>query len=157
MRSIPYGTSVWTRLLPILLVVVAAAACGDSDDSPTSPSAGSATLVIENFTATSTAGPGGTSNYRASLRLRETGGAAATISGVTLTMTQTSGVAVSQDVPPAQAFPATTVAANGTLDSNMLAVNAVPVAASQLAVRVTFTGVNGATGTVQATANVTAG
>ncbi len=168
MRYIPAASSVsagfqaraWglSRLFAAALIVVAAAACGDSDDGPASPSpppSGSATLVIENFTATSTAGPGGTFNYRASLRVRETGGAAATITGVTLTMTQTSGVSVSQDVAASQAFPSATVTANGTLDSVTLAVDTVPIAASQLGVRITYTSPSGATSTVSASANVT--
>ena len=114
-------------------------------------------LVIENFTATSTPGPGGTFNYRASLRVRETGGAGTTITGVTLTVTQTSGVSLSQDVAPAQAFPATGVTANGALDSNTLTFNNVPIAASQLTARITYSGTGGAAATVQATTNVTAG
>ena len=168
MRYIPAASSIsaagltrrsgLARLLAAALIVVAAAACGDSDDGPASPSpTGSATLVIENFTATSSAGPGGTFNYRASLRVRETGGATATITGVTLTMTQTSGVSASQDVTTGQAFPSPTVNANGTLDSTTLTVNTVPIAASTLAVRITYTSPNGATSTVSATANVVAG
>lgn len=160
MRSIRQDLR-WARLLALTLVVsTAAPACGGDDDSPAAPSpppAGPAMLVIENFTATSTAGPGGTFNYRASLRLRETGGASVTITGVTVTMTQTSGVSVSQDVPPAQAFSTTSIAASGTLDSNPLTVNSVPIAASQLAVRITYAGVSGGTASVQATTNVTAG
>jgi hypothetical protein len=149
------------RLLPLLLAASIVAACGD-DDPPASPSpppgtSGSAALSIENFTATSTPGAGGTFNYRASLRLRETGGGAATLTGLSLTLTQTSGVTVTREVTAAEAFPATTVAANGTLDSNTLSVSGAPIQASQLAVRITFTGTGGTTGTVQATANVTGG
>lgn len=114
-------------------------------------------VVIENFTATSSAAGGGTFNYRASLRLRETGGAAATITGVSVTLTQTSGVTVTQDVAPADAFPATTVAANGTLTSNTLSVSGVPIQASQVAVRITYTTATGTTTTVQASTTVTAG
>ena len=151
-----------TRLLPLILATLIVGACGDSDDPPASPSpppgaSGSAALSIENFTATSTSGAGGTFNYRTSLRLRETGGGAATITGVSLTLTQTSGVTVTRDVTPAEAFPAATVAANGTLDSNTLSVTGAPIQATQLAVRITFTGTTGTTGTVQATANVTGG
>jgi hypothetical protein len=143
--------------LVFLLAGALALSCGSDD--PTSPSpppgGGSATVTIENFSATSTAGGGGTFNYRASLRLHETGGAGATITGVTLTMTQSSGVSVSQDVPPGQAFPSTTLAANGTLDSNTLTVTGAPIQATQLAVRVTFTAANGSSSSVQATTNVT--
>lgn len=112
-------------------------------------------MAIENFTATSTAGGGGTFNYRASLRLRETGGAGATITGVTLTMTQSSGVSVSRDVAPGEAFPVTTLAANGTLDSNTFTVTGAPIQATQLAVRITFTTASGTSSSVQATTNVT--
>ena len=163
MRTHSSRSTIHTRLLVALLAGCLAAACGgDDDDSPTAPTpppgtAGSTVLVIENFTATSTAGVAGTFNYRASLRLRETGGGAATITGVTLTLTQTSGVTVSQDVSPAEAFPGTVVAANGTLMSNTLSVNNAPLQASQVAVRIAFTGTGGASSTVQATATVTAG
>ena len=151
------------RLLALLLTA-ALVGCGSDDDeddgSPTgpspSPAPGSATLVIENFTATSTAGPAGTFNYRASLRLRETGGGSATLTGLTLTMTQASGVSVSRDVAPAEAFPSTTISANGTLDSNTLSVGGAPIQATHLAVRITYSGAGG-TSTVQATANVAAG
>lgn len=151
------------QLLPMLLCLTLAGCGGDDDGngppagpSP-SPPPGTATLVIETFTATSTPGPGGTFNYRASLRLRETGGAAATLTGLTLTMTQASGLTVSRDVAPADAFNATTVAANGTLDSNMLSVTGAPILATQLAAQITYTGPGAANATVQQTTNVTAG
>ena len=149
------------QLLVVLLVCALTVACGgdDDDDSPTSPSPapGSTTLVIEDFTATSTAGAGGTFSYRASLRLRETGGATATVTGVSVTLTQASGVTVTQDVPPANAFPATTVAANATLTSNTLNVSNVPLQASQVAVRITYTTAAGTTSTVQASTGILVG
>jgi hypothetical protein len=164
MRTRSFRSSIYARLIVGLLAGFLVTACGgdDDDESPTSPTpptgtAGSTVLVIENFTATSTAGTGGTFTYRASLRLRETGGGAATITGVTLTLTQPSGVTVSQDVSPADAFPGTTVAANGTLTSNTLSVSNAPLQASQVAVRITFTGTVGASSTVQSTATVTPG
>jgi hypothetical protein len=146
-------------LLLSALVVGCGGDDGDDDGSPAgpSPAPGSATLVIDNLAATSTPGAGGTFNYRASLRLRETGGASATLTGLTLTMTQASGVSVSRDVAPADAFPTTTVAANATLDSNTLSVTGAPIQATQLAVRITYAGTAGATSTVQATTTVTAG
>lgn len=140
-----------------VLLAVSLVACGD--DAPPagpSPAPGTATLVIENFTASSTPGSAGF-NYRASLRLRETGGAAATITGLTLTVTQTSGVTISQDVAPTQAFPETTVAANGTLDSNTLSVTGAPIQATQLVVRITYTGASGGSRTVEEMTTVTAG
>ena len=150
------------RLLVLLVLSLIVAACGDSADPPASPSpapgiAGSAALGIENFTATSTPGAGGTFNYRASLRVRETGGGAATITVLSLTLTQASGLTVTRDVAAEEAFPATTIAANGTLDSNTLSVSGAPIQATQLAVRITFTNATGTSGTVQATANITSG
>jgi len=150
------------QLIAVVLAVTLVA-CGRDDDSPTpapspTPGGGVATaIVIENFTATSTAGAGGTFNYRASLRLRETGGAGATLTGLTLTMTQASGVSVSRDVAPAEAFPTTTLAAHGTLDSNTLTVTGAPIQATQLAVRITYTAASGAASVVQSTVNVAAG
>jgi hypothetical protein len=150
------------RLLCFVVAASVLTGCSDSDDAPASPSptpgtAGSAAVTIENFSATSTAAGGGTFNYRALLRLRETGGASATITGVSLTLTQTSGVTVTRDVPPGDAFSSVTLAANGTLDSNTLSVTGAPIQASQLAVRITFTGANGGTGTVQAGTTITGG
>ena len=150
------------QLLCLVVAGVVFAGCGDSDEAPAAPSpapgtAGSTAVVIENFSATSTPGSGGTFNYRASLRLRETGGASATITSVSLTLTQSSGVTVSRDVPPADAFPSVTLAANGTLDSNTLSVGGAPIQATQLAVRITYTGANGGTGAVQAGTTVTSG
>jgi hypothetical protein len=150
--------------LVVLLLALAIVGCGDGDDDPpTAPSpapgggAATAVVVVENFTATATSGPAGTFNYRASLRLRETGGASAMVTGLTLTMTQASGVTVARDVAPAEAFSTTTVAANGTLDSNILTVSGAPIQATQLAVRITYTSATGAGSSVQATTNVTPG
>jgi hypothetical protein len=159
MQRCHYRSSL-SRLSCLVVTGLLLAACGDSDDPPASPSPvpgtpGSAVVIIENFTATSTGGSGGTFNYRASLRLRETGGASATITGVSLTLTQSTGVTVSRDVPPADAFPSVTLAAGGTLDSNTLSVGGAPIQASQLSVRITFTGANGGTGTVQAGTTIT--
>ena len=156
----PFYRSARYQLLALIVSGFAIAACGD-DDPPASPSpapgSGSTAISIENFTATSTSAGSGTFNYRASLRLRETGGTSATITGVSLTLTQTSGVTVTRDVAPAEAFPTTTIAANGTLESNTLSVNGVPIQASQLAVRITFSGAGGTTGTVQSGIVVTGG
>ena len=109
--------------------------------------------MIENFRATVTQGAGSVT-YRASLTLRETGGVAATVTGVMLTLTQTSGGTASSEVAPAEAFETTTVPANGTLASRTLSITTPPVQASQLTARITFTDANGRTGTVQATTNV---
>lgn len=149
------------RLLGLLLAATLVACGGDDDGSPGSPSPsptpGATAVVIENFTATSTTGPAGTFNYRASLRLRETGGASATLTGLTLTMTQASGVSVSRDVPPAEAFATTTLAANGILESNTLTVTGAPIQATQLAVRISYSAAAGASATVQASTTVVAG
>jgi hypothetical protein len=140
----------------VLLAGLIVIACGDDDRTSPTPVSGAA-LVIENFTATSMPGPAGTFNFRASLRLRETAGIAATLTGVSLTLTQPSGVTPTREVAPAEAFPAAVVAANGTLDSNTLSVTNAPVQDSQLSVRITFRSSNGATRTVQATTIVTSG
>jgi hypothetical protein len=156
-RSFRSGRS----LVPGLLLAATLVTCGGDDDSPASPSPspapGATAVAIENFTATSTPGPAGTFNYRAALRLRETGGAGAMLTGVMLTMTQASGVSVSRDVPPAEAFPTTTLAANGTVDSNTLTVTGAPIQATQLAVRITYSTAAGASAAVQATTAVVAG
>lgn len=151
------------QLLPLVLCLTLAGCGGDDEDNgppagPSPPPApGTATLVIENVTATSTPGPDGTFNYRASLRLRETGGATATLTGLTLTMTQASGLTVSRDVAPADAFPAATVPANGTLDSNTLSVTGAPILATQLEVRITYTGPGASGASVQQTTAVAPG
>ena len=110
---------------------------------------------IENFVVTATPGLGGTFNYRASLRLRESGGGVAAITGVRLTMTTSAGINVSQDVSPTEAFSTTTLVANSTLESNTLTITGAPVQATQLAVRITYTAANGTSSSVQATTTVT--
>ena len=165
MRTSISGSRVRARLFTLALAAALAVACGDDDPSPTAPSptetpspapapAGQAALAIENFVATVTPGTG-TVTYRASLTLRETGGVAATVTGVTLTLTQTTGGTASSEVPPTDAFTSTAIAANGTLASRSLSITTPPVQASQLTARITFTDANGRTGAVEATTNVT--
>ena len=131
--------------------------CGGGNDrpasssSPTSPTpAGrAAVIVIENFAATASPPSGGVVTYTVSLTLRETAGVAATLSGVTLTLTTTTGGTISRDYAAADAFGTNRIAASGTLPSNTFTLSGPPVNASALAARVPFTDDNGNAGAAQ--------
>jgi hypothetical protein len=134
------------------------AACGGDDDdrqgSPTSPTptGRAAVIAIENFVATASApSAAGVVTYTVSLTLRETAGVAATLSGITLTLTTTSGATLSRDHSATEAFGTNQIAANGTLPSMNVSFTGPPVMASSLSARITFTDDNGNTGTAQAT------
>ena len=97
------------KFVLLVAMLAASAACGGGDDdgpsSPTAPTpAGrAAVIVIENFVATASPPAGGVVTYTVSLTLRETAGVAATLSGVTLTLTTTGGT-ISRDYSATDAF-----------------------------------------------------
>lgn len=132
-----------------------AAACGGDDDdrpsSPTSPTGRAAVIVVENFVATASPPSGGQVTYTVSLILRETAGVAATLSGVTLTLTTTLGSTISRDYSATDAFGTNRIAANGTLASRTFTLTGPPLMASSLAARVPFTDDNGNAGAAQGT------
>jgi hypothetical protein len=148
-----------TRLMKLLLLagmLTFSVACGGGDDddrssSPTSPTptGRAAVIVIENFVATASPPAGGVVTYTVSLRLRETAGVAATLTGVTLTLTTTTGGTISRDYAPTDAFGTNRIAANGSLTSSTFTLAGPPVMASSLAARVAFTDDNGNAGTAQ--------
>jgi hypothetical protein len=162
-------TSSRRRLLALAAACLFSVACGDLFDSlnpsptpsptPTpspAPTPGAANVRIENFTATYTPAPNGTYTYRVAFTLRESGGTGATLSTVTMTLTQSTGATAATDYTAQETFGTTRLAANGTLPSNPVAFTGPPVAASQLAVRVVFTDDTGRAGAAQATTAVTA-
>lgn len=151
------------KLVLAVALLATPAACGDDDDdrqgSPTSPSPSgrAASIAIESFVATATPTSSGTITYTVSLTLRETAGVAATLSGVTLTVTTTSGATLSRDYSAAEAFGTNRIAANGTVPSMNVSFSGPPVSASSLAARVSFTDDNGNSGSAQASTLVRSG
>jgi hypothetical protein len=144
------------KLLLLATVLMVSVACGGGNDdegpsSPTSPTptGRAAVIVIENFAATASPPSGGVVTYTVSLTLRETAGVAATLSGVTLTLTTTTGGTISRDYSATDAFGTNRIAANGTLPSNTFTLAGPPVNASSLAARVPFTDDNGNAGAAQ--------
>jgi hypothetical protein len=137
----------WLSTLIVAATAVACSSCG----SPTAPSSG-ATVSIENFTATyffgHPANPG-TFVYDGSMRVREVGGVAATITGLTLTVIETQQ---SRNYSPTDMLGTSMLPANGVLPSSVFILSGVTVPAGQLTVRVTYVGADGRTGTAQATA-----
>lgn len=145
--------SSYARTIAAAALLCTFPACGNDDESrsPSSPTpvGRAAAITIENFTATATPG-GNVITYAISLTLRESAGVGATISGVTLTLTQTSGATAARDFSAVEAFGTTRIAASGTLPSSVTFTGP-PVMASQLAARVTFTDDNGNSGSAQST------
>ena len=145
------------QLITVAACCLAVVACGQTDQSPVAPTpSGAASIAVEHFTATYTPAANGTLTYRVAFTLRESGGTGATLSTVTLTLTQTTGATAATDYTATEAFGTTRIAANGTVPSNPVTFTGPPVAASQLAVRVAFTDDTGRTGAAQATVPVTA-
>ena len=146
-----------THSLVIAVLTCALLGCGGGYDRPASPSSPTsptpagraAVIVIENFVATASPPSGGVITYTVSLTLRETAGVAATLSGVTLTLTTTTGGTISRDYSAADAFSTNRIAANGTLPSNRFTLSGPAVNASSLAARVPFTDDNGNAGAAQ--------
>lgn len=140
-------------IIALVLACCVSTAC-DDPKSPTAPSAGGRSAVsLAPFDASVTFGPTGAITYRVVLTLRETAGVSATISSVTITLVEHSGVRSTTLVPPADAFQTTTVAGNGTLTSNAISVYGPPLfdltaccpryTVGQIVARVTFTDANG--------------
>ncbi len=145
------------RALLIAVLTGTLLGCGGGDDRPASPSSPTsptptgraAVIVIENFAATASPPSGGVITYAVSLTLRETAGVAATLSGVTLTLTTTTGGTISRDYAATDAFGTNRIAASATLPSNTVTLSGPPVNASSLAARIPFTDDNGNAGAAQ--------
>ncbi len=145
-----------TRVIVITALAATCVACGnDAGDRPAPPagptptSRAAAVIVVENFLATEAPAIVGQVTYTVSLTLRETAGIAATLSGVTLTLTTTSGSTLSRDYSPAEAFGTNRITANGTLQSGSFSLTGPPLMPQSLAARVTFTDDNGNAGAAQ--------
>lgn len=145
-----------TRTLIVAALLCVAPGCDDRDDGneTPAPSGTTASIRVENFTATATPASGAIS-YRIAFTLRETAGTGATLSDVTLTA-QTSAGSIARTFTAVQSFGTNRITANGTLAASVT-FEGPPVAASQLSVRIPFTDDSGNSGTVQGTTNVTTG
>jgi len=132
----------------------------DKPKSPTAPSADSGAAVsLAPFNATVTFAATGAVTYRVALTLRETAGINATISSVTITLVEHSGIRSTTLVPPTDAFPMTAIEGNGTLTSNSINVYGPPLfdltgccpryTVGQVVARVTFVDRNGNNGVAE--------
>jgi hypothetical protein len=140
-----------------VLIFVFLAAC-DERSSSTGPTTGHAAIAFENVTATATK-PGaidGPFTYRVSMTVRENGGAGATVSQVTTTLSETSGARTETQVSAVEAFGTTHIPAHGTLTSSGITVTGPLATATDITVRVAFVDDRGNTGSAQTTAGVKA-
>src|SRR4249920_458529 len=97
-----------------LALAMAAGACQkDTPATPTPPAPLHAAIVVSSISVTGERAAAGGYTYRAVLHLRETGGAAATISAVDLTFVNDSGTVVSARFDQAIPTAANTCPANG--------------------------------------------
>jgi len=113
--ALPCGFVASVLLLPL-------AGCGGSD-SPVAPDHTTAALAVEQFTVQLTApdADDGAFVVEAGVTLRETAGVGATLSVVTLTLTDTAGVPTSIELEAAEAFGANRIAPGGTLTAGRIA------------------------------------
>ena len=141
-------------LLAVLLFVLAAAC--DERKSPTSPNAGQFAITLENVAAIATkrVAVEGPFTYQVSLALSETGGAGATISQVTATLSEMSGARTETQVSATEAFGTTRIPANGTLAATGISVTGLLQTANEITVRVTFTDDKGNVGSAQTSTGV---
>lgn len=108
---------------------------------------------MENITATTSKRVASLSvpfTYQVSLALRETGGGGATISQVTVTLSDSSGARTESQFSAAEVFGTTRIKANGTLMSTGITVDAPLASGSDITARVTFVDDRGNTGSAQA-------
>lgn len=145
------------------IVVMVTGCGGGGGSSPTAPSTStprpSAAIAVGAFTAVAgTATSTGTVPHQVSFELRETGGVGATISAVSFTLTFANGSTGSAQPAVTEALVASRINANGTLRSNALTLNspAGSGAASQVAVRISFTDDSNQAGSSTGSASVTA-
>ncbi len=138
-------------MVTITALFGALAGC-DGNESPTMRHLGPATISIESSTTTAAAPPccaRGAFTYRVWLTLRETAGVGATLSGVTVTVTETSGASVTSRISATDAFGTIRVPPEGTLVSNNISSSGPVSTVSEITVRVMFTDDNGNAGSVQ--------
>lgn len=145
-------------VLIVMAAAIAGADCSGKNKLPTAPDIGAAAINLEPGTAMATKSVAieGPFTYNVSLRVRETGGVAATISQVTVTVTNVSGATVETPIPPADAFGTTRIQAHGTLTSTGIVVMGPLAMASELNVRVWFLDDHGNTGSAHASTAVRA-
>ena len=157
MLSRPFGT-----LAGFALATMLVGACSEKSTPPTTPTPPAplhAAIVVSSISVTGERAAAGGYTYRAVLHLRETGGAAATISAVDLTFVNDSGTVVSARFD--QAIPATanTCPANGTADTREFVTtdaNAAHAAAQSVRATVTYTDAAATAGTATGSANIPA-
>jgi hypothetical protein len=145
--------------LALALILVGACSEKSTPPTPTPPAPLHAAIVVSSISVTGERAAAGGYTYRAVLHLRETGGAAATISAVDLTFVNDSGTVASARFD--QAIPATanTCPANGTADTREFVTtdtNAAHAFAQSVRATVTYSDAAATAGTATGSANIPA-
>ena len=151
----------FSTLAGLALALTLAGACSEKSTPPTTPTPPAplhAAIVVSSISVTGERAAAGGYTYRAVLHLRETGGAAATISAVDLTFVNDSGTVVSarfdQAIPPTNTCPA-----NGTADTREFVTtdsNAAHAFAQSVRATVTYSDAAATAGTATGSANIPA-
>jgi hypothetical protein len=143
-----------------VLLLVLAGACSEKSTppaTPTPPAPLHAAIVVSSISVTGERAAAGGYTYRAVLHLRETGGAAATISAVDLTFVNDSGTVVSARFDQAIPAAANVCAANGTADTREFVTtdaNAAHAFAQSVRATVTYSDAAATAGTATGSANI---
>lgn len=156
MLSRTFGT-----LAGLALTLTLAGACSEKSTPtpPTPPAPLHATIVISSISVTGERAAAGGYTYRAVLHLRETGGAAATVSAVDLTFVNDSGTVVSARFDQAIPSTANMCPANGTADTREFVTtdpNAAHAFAQSVRATVTYSDAAATAGTATGSANIPA-
>lgn len=136
----------------LLAAVLGLGACGRD---PTGPDGRAAALGIDATLVTARLASAGVYRYSAFVTLRETGGAGATLSTVTVAVVNASGGTSTADIPAATAFGVTRIGGRGTLVSSALAASGALGSASSFVVRIGFRDDRGTSGTAERSTPVT--
>src|SRR3954471_17476585 len=149
----------FSTLAGLVLAAAVVGACSEKSTptQPTPPAPLHATIVVSSMSVTGERAAAGGYTYRVVLHLRETGGAAATISAVNLTFVNDSGTVVSARYD--QPIPATgnMCPANGTADTREFVTtdaNAAHAFAQSVQAAVTYTDATATAGTATGSANI---
>jgi len=133
-----------------LALLVPLAAC-DNNDSPSAPDPTTAALVVENLVVRLTlpqAGSSGDAVAELDFTVRETAGIGATLSTLTVTLTDRGGATQTMEIDPAEAFGARRIAGGGTLTAKAISATT-RLDLDGVAVRITFADDGGEQGSVE--------
>jgi hypothetical protein len=145
--------------LALTLALVGACSEKSTPTPPTPPAPLHATIVVSSISVTGERAAAGGYTYRAVLHLRETGGAAATVSAVDLTFVNDSGTVVSARFDQAIPSTANMCPANGSADTREFVTtdsNAAHAFAQSVRATVTYSDAAATAGTATGSANIPA-